>query len=59
MQIAYIRNRRIKKPKAPSALEWMQARHLRTLLDKDADKIKSLGLNREELARKILEELRS
>ena len=58
MQLAYIRTRKIQKPKGPTALEWMNARHLRTLLDQDNERLKELGLSRDEVAKEVLEKLK-
>jgi hypothetical protein len=58
MQIAYIRNRKIQKPKGPTALEWMTLIHAKKVLNKYQDRMQKSGISKEEIITELLSELK-
>ena len=59
MHLAYIRTRAIKKPKAFDAKKWMTLRYLKRAVDNQSDRVKNLGLTKEEVIAQVMKRLES
>lgn len=55
MKIAYIRTRRPPAKKATPDKDWMELRHIKRLADKNTDRLKALGVTKEEYIKMMLD----